>query len=307
MVVSVQAMVQSDVAAENVRAITQRDLLAGEKPDLRMQLNEALQSSLELSTVLNVFLEKVSTLVKLDGIFYTNDEYGIQTSIAKQSSHSCGYRLITSEDRLGEIVFKRSRKFNEKELGILESLLSTLIFPLRNALNYTRAVKAAFQDTLTGARNVSTLQRTLEREVNLCKRHNQALAILLIDVDRMASLNIRHGHTTGDRILSSLSRRIMQLCRTTDAVFRYEDDQFLVVLSNTDKEGAKVIATRIRQSAECMTLPELDEGDEVNVPLLTVSIGISALTGTDSSNSLIDRASKALFSAKRLGQNLIHS
>ncbi|MDP1931646.1 MAG: GGDEF domain-containing protein [Gammaproteobacteria bacterium] len=307
MVVSVQAQAQPDIAADNVRAITQRDLLADEKSDLRMQLNEALQSSLELNTLLAVFLERISTTVKLDGIQYSNDEQGIKTTIAKQSSHSCGYRLITTEDKLGEIIFKRSRKFNEKELSILESLLPTLFYPLRNALSYTKAVNAAFQDTLTGARNISTLQRTLDREVNLSKRHNQPLAILLIDVDRVTALNISYGHAIGDSILKSLSSRIVQLCRTTDAVFRYEDDQFLVLLSNTDKEGAKVIATRIRKSAASMKLPELDEGDDVQKSLLTVSFGISTLTGTDSSSSLIERASRALFSAKRLGKNLIHS
>ncbi|MDO8272070.1 MAG: GGDEF domain-containing protein [Gammaproteobacteria bacterium] len=297
MVISVRAKTQSETDAGKVKPITQTGLLPGEMPDLRIQLSEALQSSLELNTLLSVYLENVSTAVKLDGIYYSNEDQGVDASIAKQSTHSCGYRLITSEDRLGEIVFKRSKKFTEKELGILESLLSPLICPLRNSLKYTTAVKAAYMDPLTGADNISTLPSTLEREIDLSKRHNQALSVLLIDIN--------HIHMTGDKVLSALARRIMQLCRTTDAVFRYEDDQFLVILHNTNKEGTQVIARRILRSfqKEGLEIPgQLPDQEPLQVSL---SLGFSVLTGTDSSTSLLERAAKALGKAKACGGNAI--
>lgn len=305
MVISVQAKTQSGIVAGKVKPITQTDLLTGESPDLRMRLSEALQSSLDLNTLLSVYLENVSTAVKLDGIHYSNEDLGVAASIAKQSTHSCGYRLITSEDRLGEIVFKRSRKFTEKELGILESLLSPLICPLRNSLKYKTAVKAAYTDPVTGAGNISTLPATLEREIDLSKRHNQALSVLLIDIDHEGDLNDHFGHAPGDKVLSSLAVRIMQLCRTTDAVFRYEDDQFLVLLHNTAKEGAQVISRRIMRSVQ-------KEGLEISGQLLdqkplkiSLNLGFSVLTGTDSSSSLLERAAKALGSAKASGGNAI--
>ncbi|MES3006173.1 MAG: GGDEF domain-containing protein [Pseudomonadota bacterium] len=305
MVISVQAKTQSETVAGKVKPITQTGLLPGEKPDLRIQLSEVLQSSLELNTLLSVYLENVSTAVKLDGIYYSNEDQGVDASIAKQSTHSCGYRLITSEDRLGEIVFKRSKKFTEKELGILESLLSPLICPLRNSLKYTTAVKAAYTDPLTGAGNISMLSQTLEREIDLSKRHNQALSILLIDVDHMGELNDHFGHVTGDRVLSALAHRIMQLCRTTDAVFRYEDDQFLVILHNTGKEGAQVIAERILKSVQREGLEERDAVPGAESLQVALSLGFSVLTGTDSSTSLLERAAKALGSAKASGGNVV--
>ncbi len=309
MVISVQAKTQSETAAGKIKPITQAGMLAGERPDLRMQLSDALQSSLELNTILSVYLENVSTAVKLDGIYYSNEEQGVDVSIAKQSTHSCGYRLITSDDRLGEIVFKRSKKFSEKELGILESLLSPLISPLRNSLKYTSAVKAAYTDPLTGTGNISTLPSTLEREIDLSKRHNQALSILLIDIDHMGELNNHFGHVIGDKVLTALARRIMQLCRTTDAVFRYEDDQFLVILHNTAQEGAQVISRRIMKSVqkESLEIPghRLDKERLQEMPQVSLSLGFSVLTGTDSSASLLERAAKALSSAKSSGGNAI--
>lgn len=297
MVISVRAKTQSETDAGKVKPITQTGLLPSERPDLRIQLSEALQSSLELNTLLSVYLENVSTAVKLDGIYYSNEDQGVDVSIAKQSTHSCGYRLITSEDHLGEIVFKRSKKFTEKELGILESLLSPLICPLRNSLKYTTAVKAAYMDPLTGADNISMLPSTLEREIDLSKRHNQALSVLLIDNN--------HIHMSGDKVLSALARRIMQLCRTTDAVFRYEDDQFLVILHNTDKEGTQVIARRILRSVQKEGLEVLGQLPDQESLHVSLSLGFSVLTGTDSSTSLLERAAKALGKAKVCGGNAI--
>ena len=301
MVISVQAKTQSGIVAGKVKPITQTDLLTGESPDLRMRLSEALQSSLDLNTLLSVYLENVSTAVKLDGIHYSNEDQGVDARIAKQSTHSCGYRLITSEDRLGEIVFKRSKKFTEKELGILESLLSPLICPLRNSLKYTTAVKAAYTDPVTGAGNISTLPATLEREIDLSKRHNQALSVLLIDIDQ----DDRFGHAPGDKVLSSLAVRIMQLCRTTDAVFRYEDDQFLVLLHNTAKEGAQVISRRIMRSVQKEGLEISGQLPDQEPLKISLNLGFSVLTGTDSSSSLLERAAKALGSAKASGGNAI--
>lgn len=305
MVVSVQAKTQSEAVADKVKTITQTGLLPGENPDLRMHLSEVLQSSLELSTLLSVYLDNVNTAVKLDGIYYSNEEQGVDARIAKQSTHSCGYRLITSEDRLGEIVFKRSKKFTERELGILESLLSPLICPLRNSLKYTTAVKAVYTDPLTGAGKISTVPTTLQREIDLSKRHNQALSILLIEIDHLGDVNEHHGHLRSEKILPALAQRIMQLCRTTDAVFRYEDDQFLAILHSTDKSGPQTISRRIMKSVQKEGLESAVQYVQKEPLQVALSIGFAVLTGTDSSASFLERASKALGNAKASGGNAI--
>lgn len=208
------------------------------------------QSTLEIEQLLQLLLKELSPAVELDGLQYLNDHKSMQFLAGRKSSHNCGYRLITAQDHLGEIVFNRSKKFIEKELGILESLLSSLISPRHNSLKYTPAVKAAFLDPLTGISNINTLSSALKREIDLSKRHYQALSVLLIDIDHMGDLNDHFGHATGNKVLSALARRVMQLCHTTDAVFRYEDDQFLVILHNTAREGAQVISRRIMRSVQ---------------------------------------------------------
>jgi len=306
MVVSVSANLHSEANTDKTRAIIQTDSFSGEKLDLKMQLSDVLQSSLDLNLLLKLFLEKVSTVVRLDGIHYSNEDLGIEASVAKQATHSCGYRLITNEDKLGEVIFKRGKKFTEKELSILETLLSTLIYPLRNALRFSMAVRNAFTDPLTGAGNRRFLPQTLEREIDLAKRHNQALSVLMVELDGFRKLLEQHGLGNAERVLRALAGTLGELSRTTDTVFRNEGDQFVLILSNTDKAGAHVMARRIMDAAQSLRTVADDEG-KPSPETLSLSMGLAVLTGTDSSSSVLERAAKALAGARKRGGNLIHS
>lgn len=303
MVVSVHAKMQSEANAEKSRQILHTEAFVGEKHDLKMQLTELLQTSLDLNVLLGVFLERVSTVVRLDGIYYINDEADITATIAKQATHSCGYRLITNEDNLGEIIFKRGKKFTEKELSILETLLSPLIYPLRNALRYHSAVKAAFADPVTGIGNKVHMLKNLEREIDLAKRHNQTLSVLMIEVDSLGKSASKALLKQSKLAQTDLAQRIVKLSRTTDGIYRCESGTFMAILSNTDRSGAHIMAKRISDSAHDIVLVE--ENQEVHK--LTLSVGMAVMTGTDSSASLLDRAGKALTNAKKRGGNLIHS
>lgn len=306
MVVSVSANLHSEANTDKTRAIIQSDSLSGEKLDLRMQLSEVLQTSLDLHMLLRLFLEKVSTVVRLDGIHYLNEDLGIEASIAKQATHSCGYRLITNEDKLGEVIFKRGKKFTEKELSILETLLSTLIFPLRNALRFSVAVRSAFTDPLTGAGNRRFLQETLEREIDLAKRHNQALSVLMVEVDGFRKLLEQHGLGNAERVLRELASHLDTLTRSTDSVFRSEGDQFVIILSNTDKIGAHVMARRIMERAQSLR-SQSEDAIQPATEVVSLSLGLAVMSGTDSSASVLERATKALAGARKRGGNLIHS
>jgi len=306
MVVSVSANLHSEANTDKTRAIIQTDSFSGEKLDLKIQLSDVLQTSLDLNMLLRLFLEKVSTVVRLDGIHYSNEDLGIEASVAKQATHSCGYRLITNEDKLGEVIFKRGKKFTEKELSILETLLSTLIYPLRNALRFSMAVRTAFTDPLTGAGNRRFLQDTLDREIDLAKRHNQALSVLTVEIDGFRRILEQHGLGNAERVLRELAGSLRDLSRTTDAVFRNEGDQFVLILSNTDKGGAHVMARRIMDKAQTLSALRSSESQTAS-ETLSLSMGLSVMTGTDSSSSVLERAAKALASARKRGGNLLHN
>lgn len=302
MVVSVQNTQALHSASGKLKSIEKTSSKLANPVDLRVQMADVLQSSLELDTVLSLFMENVSSAVKLDGIQYFNEAQGIEKAIAKQSSHSCGYRLITSQDKLGEIVFKRSRKFSEKELGILESLLVPLLNPLRNALLYSTAVDAVFKDPATGIGNAKLLKDSLDREIELSKRHNQSLSVLMLEISNLKEFRQKFGINHHDKAVANLAKNIALIVRNTDVVFRVSNSLFLVMLSNTDKVGAQIIAQRLEDSIHHNGLIGKMSAKKkaLNMTSPIVYLGQTTLTGTDTNKSFLDRAKKALCRNKKL-------
>lgn len=102
--------------------------------ELRQLLTENLGGTLEISALQQRLLHSMTRGVALDGLHYHHEALDVDIRIGKQSSHSCGYRLLCTDEYLGEIVFKRNRKFTERELQLIEALIPALVNPLRNSL-----------------------------------------------------------------------------------------------------------------------------------------------------------------------------
>ena len=199
-------------------------------------------------------------------------------------------------------MFHRSTRFREHELANIEGLLSTLVYPLRNALRYHEALAAAFRDPLTGAGNRVALDKTLSREIELAKRHGQDLSILMLDLDHFKRVNDEFGHGMGDRVLKEAVLSMTDCIRQTDMCFRYGGEEFLIMLSSAEEAGALRIAERIR-----MSINELRFTGDKGTLQVSASIGCSSLKGDDSMESLITRADEALYVAKKHGRNCVIS
>jgi diguanylate cyclase (GGDEF)-like protein len=273
---------------------------ANKHTNTRLRLMNTLQTSLDLTQVLQLFFEEAQQSIELASLSYKNVKLDHSIDLGKRSRHSCHYKLITQQDNLGELVFTRSKRFSDEELQLLEMLLSALVCPIRNALMYKAAIQTALKDPLTGAGNRMALESTLGREIGLAARHGQPLAILVIDIDHFKSINDEFGHTTGDCVLKDVAQQLMHACRDTDATYRYGGEEFVVIMNRTDLDGALILAERIRKQIAEMTTSYDD-----NAISVTVSIGISNLQPHDSLTSLFDRADKALYSAKQNGRNRI--
>lgn len=112
--------------------------------ELRQLLTENLGGTLEISALQQRLLHSMTRGVALDGLHYHHEALDVDIRIGKQSCHSCGYRLLCTDEYLGEIVFKRNRKFTERELQLIEALIPALVNPLRNSL---RSKQQAGTDT----------------------------------------------------------------------------------------------------------------------------------------------------------------
>ena len=172
---------------------------------------------------------------------------------------------------------------------------------LRDSVQMT--IEMAVTDGLTGLHNRRYLERHLRTLVQQAVAREKPLSVLVLDVDHFKSINDGFGHAVGDDVLREFSRRIRKAIRGIDLACRMGGEEFVVAMPDTDAALAMLVAERLRQkiAGDPFRVPQTDENIEV-----TVSIGISSLTGAeDTPESLLKRADRAVYEAKRAGRNRV--
>lgn len=264
------------------------------------ELNRKLQTSLDIRQILNYFFEAVQDELSCAHFTYDCPEAGIELSQGKAARHTCNYHLKLAEESLGRLQFSRSRRFRADDLHRIEDLLCLVVYPLRNALLYKAALQQAMRDTLTGTLNRAAFDTMLTKEIDVAQRHNNPLSLLVLDIDYFKSINDTHGHAMGDNALKALVNRVNDKIRSSDFLFRYGGEEFTIILSNTNTDGAILLAERIRKAIEEMVYINDD-----TTMSFTVSIGVSTLVSKEAGTSLFQRADKALYEAKDAGRNQV--
>jgi diguanylate cyclase len=193
---------------------------------------------------------------------------------------------LSKNERLHQAVGRLQTKTEEIKF-LLGELFQTII-GIENA-----------RDPLTKALNRRFLSSILSREIAFANSAGTALTLLMIDVDHFKGINDKWGHSTGDMVLRQVAEIIMDNVRTSDFVFRYGGEEFLIALVETAEDRGVEIAERIRQEFVSRSL-QLPEGGTLNS---TVSIGVAAHRGHPDYAYLIDIADKALYRAKSAGRN----
>lgn len=268
--------------------------------DVRIHLTTVLQTSLDISEILQIFLEEIQVAVAVDGVNFQHTAYKLDINLGEQQRHSCNYRLISENNVLGDITFSRAKIFSEQELCVLESLISALVCPLRNGLMYLEALQTAMKDPLTGLGSRAALENSLSRDLGLAKRHCHPFSLLIVDIDKFKGVNDKYGHSAGDAVLKEVAQAIAAAARQTDQAFRYGGEEFVVLLEKTDEDGAITIAERIRRNIEKL-VPSY-QGKKIPT---TASIGVATVGKNDSTEALFDRADQALYHAKNNGRNQV--
>lgn len=156
-------------------------------------------------------------------------------------------------------------------------------------------------DPMTGLHNRRWLEEMYTREMARSNMGNFKLTAFMIDVDHFKRVNDKFGHLAGDQVLISVAQTLIKSLRPSDMPVRYGGEEFSVFLPGTTTDNAKIIAERIRQNME-NTNVALPDG---NIVPVTVSIGFAERIDGDTVVSLIDRADKALYHAKKNGRNRV--
>lgn len=163
-----------------------------------------------------------------------------------------------------------------------------------------RLERLALRDPLTGAYNRYRIEQTLDAELSAAERYARDCALLLFDVDHFKRVNDGHGHEVGDRVLIALTEAIGSALRGCDYLGRWGGEEFVVVASSTPLSEACRLAERLRALIAGLEIDGYPES-------VTVSVGVAAWRPGDDRKSLVARADRAMYRAKRQGRNRVVS
>ncbi|MEO8698565.1 MAG: GGDEF domain-containing protein [Kofleriaceae bacterium] len=212
-------------------------------------------------------------------------------------------RLLELDESRFWALVNASHEFTVNLLMMLAQRLrannTTVSSNIRVAAEYKRN---AMIDGLTGLYNRRWIDDALPRFITRYGRSDQALSILIADVDHFKRFNDTFGHPVGDKVLVTVGQTLRANLRPNDLVARYGGEEFLVILPDTGVEEGKVVADRVRIAVSEVKLvvagsPEL--------PQITISAGGACLTRNQSMAELLTTADRALYESKHAGRNRV--
>ncbi len=259
-----------------------------------------LQVTLDIEKVITLFAGEVRKAMVYKSFYYEESSTNTKIDSGAPARHSCTYNLTIEHDSLGQLTFTRGKRFSDDEILELENLLVSLVYPLRNAIYYQRALQGALTDPLTGLANRTAMMTALDREIRLARRNQSPLSLIVLDVDKFKRINDEYGHIAGDAVLVALAACLKKSVRTTDIISRFGGEEFSVLLVGANTHSAGMLAERIRANVEAFVLPYKNQDI-----LITVSLGVASLRDEEDERGFFDRADKVLYRAKREGGNKI--
>lgn len=194
--------------------------------------------------------------------------------------------------------------FSEEDLQLLQAIGNYISIAIERSELYekTEALKKiSITDALTGLLNRRYFQERLTEEIERSRRHKIPVSLIIVDIDNFKSFNDTYGHLGGDDILIRLGQALRNYIRAIDVAARYGGEEFTIILPQTNKEDACMIADRLCREIEKNESLQRKYSD---LSHLTVSIGLATFPDdAETFEELIRNADRALYKAKLHGKN----
>ena len=197
------------------------------------------------------------------------------------------------------VVLRKNKKFSEYESHLIDKGLAILQEPLQRALEYEDLYEQASRDSLTGLANRRVFDERIDAILGSAKRHGHKVTLACLDLDKFKQINDTFGHMVGDLVLQKVSRLMEGMVRSCDLLVRMGGDEFMLVMSSTSVEDAKILADRLCRAVEELDLPSAGKGQ------LGVSIGLLEWDHVMSKEDWIQQADEALYMAKKEGRSRV--
>lgn len=212
--------------------------------------------------------------------------------------------LRSKEKTLGVIEIRRKGKgtvpFGEEDLTTIAVIADYSAIAIENARNFQRIQELTITDDLTSLFNVRHLHTLLEAEVLRAARYRKNFSMVFLDLDHFKKVNDTWGHMHGSQLLRETADVLQAHIRNVDCGARYGGDEFIILLPETGKEDAIIIAERLRKAIETNSFLQ-DKGLSVH---FTASFGVATFPeDAQTKDDLIRLADKAMYSVKNSTRN----
>ena len=206
-----------------------------------------------------------------------------------------GWVFETLDDSGLLLILKEGKGLAEEAISLINDSLEILSESLRRGLDYEDLFERASQDTLTGISNRRVFDERIKGMMESARRHHRPLTMLSMDLDHFKDFNTTDDHMADDEMLISVATVLTRTVRSTDLLGQMDGDEFLLVLDNTDKLSAQVLAERLCRAVDGVDIRE----DKKAQP--GVSIGIAQLQEEETLPQWLERADDILYQAKSSG------
>ena len=297
---------------------------SGYHPALNQQINATLKAKGTISeadlvqmyenflspTRLTERIDLVGSQVKgeIDQVMAMIDAAVGSASSYTESLAGATEQLVQSKDRDGLRTIVETLVQTTKAMEISNRNLEDRLHASKQEINDLQenleVVRTeSLTDPLTQLANRKFFDSTLEKSIAEAVERNEALSLMLTDIDHFKTFNDSFGHLTGDQVLRLVAMSVKHNVKGKDTAARYGGEEFAVILPNTTLRAAVTVAEHIRRAVMAKELMKRSTGE--NLGRMTISIGVATLRKADSGQSLIERADMCLYAAKRHGRNRV--
>lgn len=188
----------------------------------------------------------------------------------------------------------------KKEKKRTELLLTKLEFAKDQLKDKNKELKRiAITDKLTRLYNRVKLDEALLKEIQRAKRYKHPFGLIIVDIDDFKIINDTYGHQVGDKVLIELAKILLKDTRQIDLCGRWGGEEFMIICPETNEEGTYKLATILKDKIQSHKFKDIGQ--------VTASFGVAQFNQKDSFDSVILKADKALYNAKRDGKNCVRT
>lgn len=223
-----------------------------------------------------------------------NEAYS--NSLKTKEDYSIEHRLLMDDGRVKWVREECSTEFDENGNPLISIGVVLDITELH--LTQQKLLDQTYTDYLTKLNNRKSYIENIDKLTSQYKRYKTAFSVIMYDIDNFKQINDTYGHNIGDDVLVQISQLIKSHIRDTDYIFRIGGEEFIILLTETPIDKAKLVSEKIRYSVE-------NDLKTIKDKKITISIGVTEVKDGDTEDSIFKRVDKLLYKSKNNGKNIV--